>query len=932
MNISRQAGFLLSTAICMDVFLTGGTASLAGTGIAAILQSLPNVGGNVLCGLATNHLSKEPKLNKQLEEAFQKTISKTIESVKNDFIEKNSFKTDWWRLKSIEYGFSIPDLNENYTLNKSLEEHFFLPLEKALQNEKRIKKILEANQQLDPAALIEKVLESEAIYLPEFRKEHEEGVRKALIDGFRDRFRFHLLQNLHNSEPARKAYQTQLLENSVTYLGKIGQNVESLLDIVNLLEAKLTSIEKSVLESREKASAEFLGLRNEILEQWALKLTRNQVRKTDIRDQFSFKSLYTTFQGRYHAIETLTDFLMDERKFLFYAISGLGGAGKSRLANEICLRAGEIRWIAGFSDQDKNQHFDWESFKPRAATLVVLDYVKSEKEKVGSILETLASLAEQDKFEYKVRVILLEREFDKDLRQSLFNTKTRSHYFSYVLNEEEKPYDLSELEEEARWEIIKQVISESDEQEILASIIARKQEILTELDKQDPEKRPLFAFFTAVALREGEDITGWNTNDNLSYHLNRLESKVWGQNKLWADEKLRSPLKNMIWLAAILEYLSFEDIEKIRENSLFKKLADQWEDALFWEQLESLFKLDGSKDQQDGIPGLKPDLLAEFFICKHITNLQAMPILKTQLFSLYDLAWQIAPDRVWWMSWLTFSNYSERETKSLSHYIQWLKNDCEHNSLHLGTLFFNLAILYKEQGKADQAEEYYLKAIAQGHVGALFNLAILYQEQGEADQAEAYYLKAIAQGNVGALNNLALLYKEKGKADQAEEYYLKAIAQGDVGALLNLTILFWQTNKQKEKSWELISLHADTDQGKTLKSKISRLVISAWIGLPFYPENRVKLFYEVFEKQPELVHLCFLFLYHDHTDFLLREFENGNYSSFLQENHPVYYLIVLHFNRPDDPRLLDISADLKESFDEKVSAILEKRKFYGKED
>ncbi|WP_169714389.1 hypothetical protein, partial [Algoriphagus antarcticus] len=151
-------------------------------------------------------------------------------------------------------------------------------------------------------------------------------------------------------------------------------------------------------------------------------------------------------------------------------------------------------------------------------------------------------------------------------------------------------------------------------------------------------------------------------------------------------------------------------------------------------------------------------------------------------------------------------------------------------------------------------------------------------------------------------------------------------------ALLNLTILFWQFNKQKEKSWELISLHADTDQGKTLKSKISRLVISAWIGLPFYPENRVKLFYEVFEKQPELVHLCFLFLYHDHTDFLLREFENGNYSSFLQENHPVYYLIVLHFNRPDDPRLLDISADLKESFDEKVSAILEKRKFYGKED
>ena len=266
MNISRKAGFLLSTAVCIDAFLTGGTASLAGTGIATILQSLPGVGGNVLCGLATNHLSKEPALNKQLEEAFQNAISQTIESVKSDFIEDNNLKNVWWRQKSIDYGFSIPELNENYTLNRSLEENFFQPLEKALQNEARIRKILDENQQLNPAALIEKVLESESICLPEFRKEHEAGVRKALIDGFNQRFRFHLLQNLHKSEPARKAYQVQLLENSVSYLSKIGENVDMLLDIVKLLEAKLTNIEKSVLDSREKASAESHEIRKEIME------------------------------------------------------------------------------------------------------------------------------------------------------------------------------------------------------------------------------------------------------------------------------------------------------------------------------------------------------------------------------------------------------------------------------------------------------------------------------------------------------------------------------------------------------------------------------------------------------------------------------------------------------------------------------------------
>ncbi|MCP5064549.1 MAG: tetratricopeptide repeat protein, partial [Ignavibacteriae bacterium] len=91
-----------------------------------------------------------------------------------------------------------------------------------------------------------------------------------------------------------------------------------------------------------------------------------------------------------------------------------------------------------------------------------------------------------------------------------------------------------------------------------------------------------------------------------------------------------------------------------------------------------------------------------------------------------------------------------------------------------------------------KAEEYYLKAIESGDVGAMYNLANMYSERKEYEKAEEYYLKAIESGDVGAMNNLAIMYSERKEYEKAEEYYLKAIESGDVYAMNNLAIMYFE--------------------------------------------------------------------------------------------------------------------------------------------
>jgi tetratricopeptide (TPR) repeat protein len=108
---------------------------------------------------------------------------------------------------------------------------------------------------------------------------------------------------------------------------------------------------------------------------------------------------------------------------------------------------------------------------------------------------------------------------------------------------------------------------------------------------------------------------------------------------------------------------------------------------------------------------------------------------------------------------------------------------------------YNLGILYADQGKLDEAEEMYQRAL-QGYEKAwgpdhtstlktVNNLGNLYNSRGKLDEAEEMYQRAL-QGKekawgpdhtstLNTVNNLGLLYKSRGKLDEAKMMYQRAM-------------------------------------------------------------------------------------------------------------------------------------------------------------
>ncbi len=108
----------------------------------------------------------------------------------------------------------------------------------------------------------------------------------------------------------------------------------------------------------------------------------------------------------------------------------------------------------------------------------------------------------------------------------------------------------------------------------------------------------------------------------------------------------------------------------------------------------------------------------------------------------------------------------------------------------------NLALLYKSQGRYEEAEPLYRHALAINEkklgpehpyvAAALNNLALLYKFQGRYEEAEPLYTRALAINEkklgqehphvAASLNNLALLYSAQGRYEEAEPLHRRASA------------------------------------------------------------------------------------------------------------------------------------------------------------
>ena len=107
--------------------------------------------------------------------------------------------------------------------------------------------------------------------------------------------------------------------------------------------------------------------------------------------------------GRDDEMETLRDFCNASTPFLWYAICGPGGMGKSRLAYELAIEMRHERWTVYWLKSTDYKYLNDMSFEGKNNVLIVADYVLMHTKEISECIQRLESI------ETKIRLLLLER-------------------------------------------------------------------------------------------------------------------------------------------------------------------------------------------------------------------------------------------------------------------------------------------------------------------------------------------------------------------------------------------------------------------------------------------------------------------------------------------------------------------------------------------
>jgi hypothetical protein len=300
---------------------------------------------------------------------------------------------------------------------------------------------------------------------------------------------------------------------------------------------------------------------------------------TGERAVLNFRSRAVPLIGREAEMGQLKSFLQAPIKFLWQLLNGLGGAGKSRLALELCLVVKET-WSAGFLPASNGFEDKWIDWRPARPTLIVIDEVEVRQQEAKAILEALS--LRQDKLAYPVRLLLIGRERQRQL-ESVLAIDPYEWEALYSTSAFGAPLTLGPLKESHAAEIAAQV-----------SKLAYPTETLF---KDDPRLRlPLFASLTGIAMSASGQALRWDHTTVTRFVLERDKSQHW-HGSTAEDENL-------------LAYLSITGSQPL--NFLLNPPAEK----LFPANPETALERNQRMADHDGpdLMPLKPGPLGELFV------------------------------------------------------------------------------------------------------------------------------------------------------------------------------------------------------------------------------------------------------------------------------------------------------------------------------
>lgn len=360
-----------------------------------------------------------------------------------------------------------------------------------------------------------------------------------------------------------------------------------------------------------------------------------------------FDSDYFPFSGRDVELKRLEDYCAAEGRILWWAVTGPGGMGKSRLVYEFCKRKQADGWKTERFEAHPSRGSPVRSLEELAAwtpdiskTIVVLDDVQAHMETVCSWLSRMDRTARSE----DLRILLLERD-GKNLDSASW---LGANPCGDGLDEwcyDENFLHLEPMTDDDLMEIMDNYAAAAGKK-----LSARR--LLNVLERVDPElKRPLYAIAIADARCQGKDPVDWDQIKildtllvrELDFHFNRLQGI--DDRKKNLSKKLRTELETLLARACICGFLPLEKVDMTSFPALQKRIERAEMDASeFFDRLGLLqtvqflaYKVDKYANQIDNskeegteqvITLSCPDLIKEHLVLKQVfdkNNLDLLP-------------------------------------------------------------------------------------------------------------------------------------------------------------------------------------------------------------------------------------------------------------------------------------------------------------------
>ena len=338
--------------------------------------------------------------------------------------------------------------------------------------------------------------------------------------------------------------------------------------------------------------------------------------------RFHYKSGAVSFHGRQEELEQLREFCGQEHvAFRWWAVTGAGGAGKSRLVYEFQQKMKGSGWSVLWLN---SAHMDQlESLHIPTKTLVVVDYAQAYLRPLGHWME---QLAQRDRL-VPVRLLLLERD-GETLDSSSWGSGLRAEVSRVTLVRRScwrEPFlQLTPLQEKELLDIMTDYaakVGKCLEEE-------KAQQLLETLKITDPElRRPLYAMFLTDAWANGEEPEQWGKKAVLDYVLQRENE--------YFEEKMKETIGNIPRLRKTLNKLRLVATiwDGITPEQVAQEYPKLWE--AFQQQAERVECVESEEDllcqvgllQGTELAGLTPDLLGEYFVLQRINNPDVLRLL-----------------------------------------------------------------------------------------------------------------------------------------------------------------------------------------------------------------------------------------------------------------------------------------------------------------